>query len=50
MNVALINSKSAGLWLRQKIRGGISRSRENSEIEPGWRVAQEDVRIRTRGI
>ena len=35
MNVALINSKSAGLWLRQKIRGGISRSRENSEIEPG---------------
>ena len=40
MNVAPVNNKSDGLWLRQEIGGGTSRWRENSGIQPGRRVHQ----------
>jgi hypothetical protein len=40
MDVAPVNSKSDGLWLRREIEGGPSRGRKNSGIEPGRRYAR----------
>lgn len=42
IDVAPINNKSGGLWLRWKIEDGTSRRRKNSRIELGvGRSAQE---------
>ena len=49
VDVAPVNNKSDGLWLRQEIGGGTSGRRENSGIEPGRRFTQEDVRRQTHG-
>jgi hypothetical protein len=43
MNVAPVNNKYDGLWLRQETGGGTSRRRKNSGIEPGGTFTQEDV-------
>jgi hypothetical protein len=44
MDASPVNLKANGLWLRQDIDGRTFRSRKNSRIEPGRRLAQEGLR------